>query len=144
EGSTARFRWTRPGIRIERAMTIAMKPMPRVAWAAARAAYLDRMRPWVEERLHRMSRGQKHPVRDFLFEYYSFRPAHLLRWSPGVGVLLENARPPDLEWGKDFTATADGLVLTADTFPAHRVSFVGWAVQYLEGIAARPPLYGCF
>jgi hypothetical protein len=30
------------------------------------------------------------------------------------------------------------------SFPAHRRSFVRWALKYLEGIAARPALFGCF
>ena len=34
----------------------------------------------------------KHPVHDFLFTYYSFRPAQLRRWSPGYGVVLADAR----------------------------------------------------
>ena len=33
-------------------------------------------------------RGVKHPVHDFLFTYYSQRPAQLRRWHPGSGVAL--------------------------------------------------------
>ena len=33
-------------------------------------------------------RGAKHPVHDFLFTYYSYRPAQLRRWHPGYGVGL--------------------------------------------------------
>jgi hypothetical protein len=113
-------------------------------WRARQAEHAERLRPFAADRVGRMMRQEKHPVRDFLFEYYSFRPAHLLRWSPGVGVLLENARPDDLEWGRDFTPSPDGLILTAESFPTHRASFAGWALSYLEGIAARPPLFGCF
>ncbi|HKA05856.1 MAG TPA: 3-methyladenine DNA glycosylase, partial [Gemmataceae bacterium] len=40
--------------------------------------------------------------------------------------------------------TVGGLVLPADTFPTHRMSFVRWAHSYLKGIAQRPPIYGCF
>jgi hypothetical protein len=90
-----------------------------------------------------MSRREKHPVRDFLFQYYSFRPAHLLRWSPGPGVVLENARPSDILW-KEFESVGVGLALPIDAFPTHRLSFVRWAHSYLEGIAQRPPIYGCF
>ena len=46
-------------------------------WLRARDAYRSRMRPWVESRLRRRSRHDQHPVHDFLFEYYSFRPAQL-------------------------------------------------------------------
>ncbi len=39
----------------------------------------------------RARRGEKHPVEDFLFTYYSFRPAQLRRWHPGAGVALADA-----------------------------------------------------
>ncbi len=58
------------------------------------------MRPWADDRLRRMSRHEKHPVYDFLFEYYSFRPAHLLRWTPGFGVTLEDATREDVAWSE--------------------------------------------
>ena len=41
---------------------------------------------------HRRRSGVKHPVHDFLFTYYSQRPAALRRWHPGWGVALEDAR----------------------------------------------------
>src|SRR3954453_3125849 len=67
-------------------------------WRDRRAAYLDRVRPWALDRMRRAGRQQKHPVYDFLFEYYSLRPSYLLRWSPGVAVRLEGATPDDLDW----------------------------------------------
>jgi hypothetical protein len=117
--------------------------LPEPVWRARQARHVERLRPFAEERTARSARHDKHPVRDFLFEYYSFRPAHLLRWSPGVNVVLENARPSDIGW-KEFMRVDSGLVLTADAFPARRRSFVQWALNYLEGIAARPAQFGCF
>lgn len=91
-----------------------------------------------------MARGTKHPVRDFLFTYYSYRPALLLRWSPGPDVLLAGATAEQLGWGHDFTATPEGLVLRASDFPAQRRSFVTWACDYLQRTGERTPLFGCF
>ena len=120
-----------------------MDRLPEAVWRDRLARHVDRLNPFVADRLERMSRREKHPVRDFLFQYYSFRPAHLLRWTPGPDTIVENARPADLEW-IEFTPTHGGLFLPAASFPAHRRSFVRWALGYLEGIAARPPVYGCF
>ena len=39
----------------------------------------------------RRARGERHPVEDFLFTYYSHRPAQLRRWHPGWGVRLADA-----------------------------------------------------
>jgi hypothetical protein len=117
--------------------------LPEPVWRDRLARHVERLAPFADDRLTRMSRREKHPVHDFLFQYYSFRPAHLLRWSPGPDVLLENARPSDVAWN-EFQPADGGLVLPADLFPAHRRSFVRWAHNYLEGIARRPPVYGCF
>src|SRR3954470_2728414 len=106
-----------------------MRVILRVSWEAERAAYLTRVRPWAEHRLDRMSRRQKHPVYDFLFEYYSFRPAHLMRWTSGFGVTLESATREDVAWG-EFEECDSGLSLSASAFPRHRVSYLQWAVEY--------------
>ena len=90
-----------------------------------------------------MARGQKHPVYDFLFEYYSFRPAHLLRWTPGFGVALDGATRADVAWA-EFVPGDGGLILPASAFPAHRVSYLRWAVGYLDAVLAREPSFACF
>ncbi|HEX3147501.1 MAG TPA: 3-methyladenine DNA glycosylase [Gemmataceae bacterium] len=112
-------------------------------WRELLARHRERLAPFALDRVERSARREKHPVRDFLFEYYSYRPAHLLRWTPGPNVILENAAPGDLPW-IEVTPVAGGLVLRADSFPDHRRSFAKWALEYLEGIAQRPPLFGCF
>jgi hypothetical protein len=117
--------------------------LPESVWRKRRARHAERLSPFANERLERMARREKHPVHDFLFEYYSFRPAHLVRWSPGPGVVLENAVHADIEW-KGFESTDSGLILPATSFPAHRVDSARWALTYLQRIAARPPLFGCF
>jgi hypothetical protein len=111
-------------------------------WQREREAYLARVRPLAADRLQRMSRQQKHPVYDFLFEYYSFRPAHLLRWSPGCGVLLENATREDILWS-EFTASDNGLSLDAAAFPEQRLGYLRWATPYLEATLTREPSFGC-
>ena len=119
-----------------------MLPIPRSSWQSDRAAYFDRVGPWVHDRLERMSRQQKHPVHDFLFEYYSFRPAHLLRWTPGFGVLLEDATRDDVAW-TEFRPSDRGLSLDVRDFPAHRGSYLKWAVAYLRATLDREPSFTC-
>lgn len=120
-----------------------MDSLPEPVWRDRVTRHRERLAPFVEDRLVRTARREKHPVRDFLFEYYSFRPAQLRRWTPGPDVLLESARPVDVPWN-EFVATNDGFVLPAASFPERRRSFLHWALDYLVGIAARPPLFGCF
>ncbi|HEV3386173.1 MAG TPA: 3-methyladenine DNA glycosylase [Gemmata sp.] len=116
--------------------------MSRSTWQAAKEAYLERVRPWADDRLQRMSRGQKHPVYDFLFEYYSFRPSHLLRWSPGTSIILEEAGRDDVCWS-EFIQSGNGLSLSVSSFPDHRVSYLQWAVRYLRATLAKEPDFTC-
>ncbi len=61
------------------------------AWQTARDSYLIELEPRVRARRKRRSRGEKDPVEDFLWEYYSLRGGRLLTWSQGAGVVLEEA-----------------------------------------------------
>jgi hypothetical protein len=49
-------------------------------WLARRAAHEQRVQVWLGPHQARAARGEKHPVHDFLFSYYAFRPAWLRRW----------------------------------------------------------------
>ena len=107
----------------------------------------------IDARLHEERRGRRRqavfadlPDGAFVLvdeEPWLVRGDHLLRWTPGPDVLLENACAADVDWN-DFVVIDGGLVLSSCGFPDHRRSFVNWALSYLEGIASRPPTYGCF
>ncbi|MCX6397628.1 MAG: 3-methyladenine DNA glycosylase [Propionibacteriales bacterium] len=55
------------------------------------AAHVARLAPYIEPHLERRAAGIKHPVHDFLFTYYSYRPAQLMRWQP-AGALDPSKR----------------------------------------------------
>ncbi len=63
---------------------IEVETLPESVWQARRDAHLSELDPVVQAHLDRRSSAQKHPVIDFLFEYYRFRPSALMRWSPGL------------------------------------------------------------
>jgi hypothetical protein len=61
-------------------------------------AHEARVDALLADHLERRRQGLAHPVHDFLFTYYSFRPAQLRRWSPGGGSTAEvEARRPLIE-----------------------------------------------
>ena len=113
-------------------------------WTAREQAHLDRVRRFVEPHERRARAGQAHPVWDFLFCYYTLRPAQLRRWHPGHGVVLagEVARAKYLGrsgYGAHpagVTVTGEFLVARADT-----VRFIG---ALLRATAARPARLNCF
>ncbi|MDP9797229.1 hypothetical protein J2S43_005741 [Catenuloplanes nepalensis] len=96
-------------------------------WRAREAAHEARVDTWIVPHLERRRRGIKHPVLDFLFSYYSHRPAQLRRWHPGFGVRLEN-----------------GPVSDDVAFLAKRSESVAWIRGLLAATAGRAGQFGCF
>lgn len=98
----------------------------------------------MKDHVTRSLRAEKHPVYDFLFEYYTFRPAHLQRYSPGIGVLLEQADHDVLDWPKHFTMNDRGALINPAAFPERRLLFLRWGTRFLEATLERPPVFHCF
>ena len=109
----------------------------------ARAAHRARLAPWVEARHARRPRGEAHPVWDFLFEYYSFKPGQLTRYSPGLGVTIE-VDAGDLDWSEYYREIPGGAALDPGLFPARRESYLSWAVAFLHAVSGREPHFACF
>lgn len=68
-----------------------MEVLARDEWQARAAAHAARIDAYVAPHLARHEARVTHPVHDFLFTYYSQRPAQLRRWHPGFGVALSDA-----------------------------------------------------
>jgi len=116
--------------------------LPEAEWRAREAAHQDRLTPFLEAHLARKHKGVPHPVHDFLFEYYNYRPAQLLRWSPGIQVYLEGSAEEFLT-RRYFRDGPQGVGLYPDSLPESRRSAAQWIVQLLEATAHRAPFFGC-
>lgn len=112
-------------------------------WQAAARVHEARLRPVLDPYLDRRGQGHKDPVMDFLFEYYAFRPAHLLRWSPGLGVALAGPAADTFLDQSEFVRTAVGVALDPNRFPERRLSSVRWVRRLLASTAAQAPFFGC-
>ncbi|MFE9690401.1 3-methyladenine DNA glycosylase [Micromonospora sp. NPDC005806] len=126
-------------------MTAALAPaaaLDAADWQARRRAHQERVDAWLAPHLARRRSGVKHPVEDFLFTYYSHRPAQLRRWHPGPGVVLRDADPD--EFGPDYRATDAGVTLDSDRVRARRAESIFWIRALLAATAGRPAQFGCF
>ncbi len=119
---------------------MAVDTLTRAAYEARAEAHTARLAPYVEPHLARRARGEQHPVHDFLFTYYSQRPARLLRWHPGHPAAVDDehvrSQRPLLE------ATHRLLAATASR-PAHTGCFGlhEWAMVYrADGTRHPQPL----
>ncbi|WP_117213898.1 3-methyladenine DNA glycosylase [Allorhizocola rhizosphaerae] len=88
-------------------------------WEERRRAHERRVDALIGDHLARRRSGIKHPVLDFLFTYYSFRPAQLRRWHPGLGE----------SGGEPVKVRRDS---------------VRWIHDLLVATANRPGHFGCF
>jgi hypothetical protein len=119
--------------------------LPEEIWKPRQSLHEERTRPWVAGRLHRREFGLKHPVEDFLFDYYPFRASHLQRWGPGYGVVLEGDGAEIFLGQTGYEAHPGGGVwLNPASFPANRRDGLVWAKRILAATGERAPQFGCF
>ncbi len=122
-------------------MTLALS---RSEWQERERAHQARADALTAEHRSRAARGEKHPVWDFLFSYYSYKPARLRRWHPGSGVTLHDA-PERVGWRWYSVATGSESVMPdAAAFAKERADLAGLVERMLRRTAARPGQFGCF
>ncbi|MFE6510158.1 3-methyladenine DNA glycosylase [Nocardioides sp. NPDC057767] len=111
--------------------------LSRDEWTQRARSHRSRLAPYVEPHLARRGARVKHPVNDFLFTYYSYRPAQLLRWHPGFGVTLSDAA----EYA-DLRGYSNGTVSLE--FLADKRLLVETLLKLLRATASRDGNFGCF
>ena len=112
-------------------------------WRPLEVAHHARVDAVTAGHLSRRHDARKHPVQDFLFTYYSHRPAQLRRWHPGPEVVLEGASER-ADW-KCYRYADGAAALDLEDFLATRAAATVRLVKdLLSATAARPAQLGCF
>lgn len=125
-------------------------------WTTLRNEHRQRVAELTGDARARRSRGERHPVWDFMFNYYPVSPGKLARWHPGAGTWLE------METDARGSEGASGKI---DLLPRHKDHYVqrgnawgldverhwedrGKSIQFihrlLRNTKQRPPQLGCF
>lgn len=114
-------------------------------WRERARLHLERARRHTGPARARRDRRQRHPMADFLFEYYPFPFSLLDQWQPQYGQALE--------WGDDAPRAPfngrcyrlDGGVLMADPrlLGAKERVRLGWILELLEATRDRAPNFAC-
>jgi hypothetical protein len=112
-------------------------------WQERRRVHEARVDAWIRPHQARTSRGEKHPVYDFLFEYYRFRPSWLRRWHPGPDIVLAGTAAREFLRWPEYAATPDGVTINVAALEPRRES-LAWMVSLLQLTAARPPQFACY
>ncbi len=105
------------------------------------AAHEQRVDALVGPHMKRRQAGRSHPVFDFLFTYYSYRPAHLRRWHPGVGAVLAGDAPHQ-RW-RGYVRRSDGVAIDPGMLDERRET-ISWIRDLLSATESRPAFTGCF
>ena len=113
-------------------------------WRERTAAHEARVDTATSAHLARRRDHRKHPVEDFLFTYYAFKPAQLRRWHPGAGTsLVGAARAPQVDW-RFYEVDGDVVGVDVEAFTAARGDTLRFVRELLVGTAGRPARFGCF
>ncbi|MFA7324864.1 MAG: 3-methyladenine DNA glycosylase [Candidatus Nanopelagicales bacterium] len=111
-------------------------------WRALQAAHAERVRPWIEPRLARRYVGHRHPVDDFLFEYYPYSSGKLATWHPGWGVILRGNSSEFLA-STAYVESEDGVTVGHEGL-RKRAGRLAKAKEIVEATTSRPGQFGCF
>ncbi|MDZ7715779.1 MAG: 3-methyladenine DNA glycosylase [Balneolaceae bacterium] len=113
-------------------------------WQGLKNSHEERISELIDGYMARRQEQAKHPVLDFLFEYYAFRPSYLRKWSPGFGVLLKGATRSDTPQLSELIFTDKGAFLNPDLLPDNRNSAIQWILKMLKNSLEKQPSFGCF
>jgi hypothetical protein len=130
--------------------------IPAAQWRASQARHVDRVVELTSGHQSRAGLGIPHPVEDFLFTYYSLRPAQIRRWYPGAGVALADA-PDRAAWrfhrvlppagsssGAPGVSDGPSVAVDAAAFVRARSSQSAFTRRLLAATGATPGQFGCF
>ncbi len=130
----------------------AVRPPPvfldRATWTQLEADHQREVDELTSAHRARVAESRTHPVEDFLFTYYSFRPSQLRRWHPGARFALLDAGER-AEWRFHRVLTVPGsdgpaVVANVDEFFGARGRSVSFIRGLLTSTAAATPAFGCF
>lgn len=117
--------------------------LTRPEWTSLREAHEHRAHGLLAEVIARHARGQRHPVEDFMFDYYRLRPGQLVEWHPGVGrACLEADELAARRW---YRVSEDGAAeVDVEAVVSARSTTVAFTRELLSATASRPAHFGCF
>ncbi|MDQ1203696.1 3-methyladenine DNA glycosylase [Microbacterium sp. SORGH_AS_0862] len=114
-------------------------------WRSRERRHAERADALTAGRRARVARGRTHPVEDFLFTYYGYKPALLRRWHPGTAYALADAAHEDrADWRWYVRGENDSVRVDARAFAAEKRLLLTGVAAILEGTRGRSAQYGCF
>ncbi len=121
---------------------VALAELDEDIWRERQRLHGQRVEPWIAPRRARRSAGRRHPVDDFLFDYYPYSAGRLATWHPGHGVVLLGCADSFLGFPA-YHRHGGGVTVDASLLQA-RAERLRFARTLLGATAERAPQWGCF
>lgn len=121
-----------------------MSVIERRSWYVARQHHQLVVSGWVDNRLRRRSHGLKHPVDDFMFEYYPISPNKLKTWHPGIGHNLQIEQDDKSDFKSEIYMYSHGHLAVSQEWLNKNVNELEKTIQFLTMTANRNALNSCF
>ncbi|QTE28675.1 3-methyladenine DNA glycosylase [Pengzhenrongella sicca] len=117
-------------------------------WRPVAAAHAARADALTAGHRARRGTGERHPIDDFLYDYYTIKPSLLRRWHPGPGVVLRadpGGTPAEHSAWRWYAVDGAGSVsLDVRAFLSDRGDTARYVRTLLEATASRRAHVGCF
>lgn len=124
---------------------VATNPLlTRDSWLAEKLRHEEIVQPWISPRLARRAIQKKHPVDDFLFEYYPISANKLRTWHPGFGFELD-AYEEDYEYFNNAHYCFNERVISlSKNWLESKNEEITKTLTFLQATKQRPARTGCF
>lgn len=115
------------------------------AWHARAASHLERVQRWTLPYKERRSRHEKHPVHDFLFQYYMYSPGKLEAWHPAPSEsLADSPQARDRFGAPEYRVDAGVLTHDLGALSHKGREQLHEVVDVLVATQSRPANFGCY
>jgi hypothetical protein len=115
----------------------------RAAWRNQANEHRQIVSQWTSGRLSRRAIGEKHPVDDFLFDYYPISPAKLASWFPTFDEALEAQSQDYSDFNERIYAFNGGCIALRSSWLVEHEPKAQYAVEFLSRVATREAKIGC-
>lgn len=114
-------------------------------WQARASAHLERVQRWTAPFRERRSRGEVHPVYDFLFQYYHYSGGRLETWHPGPDEQLVDSPEARAQFDGPVYQAIDGVIRRhASALSPAECATLNRVLHVLCSTQNRPANFGCY
>lgn len=120
-------------------------PLRAADWTARADKHFERVQRWTLPHRQRRSRHEKHPVLDFLFEYYMFSAAKLETWHPAPTESLEDSPEARRRFASPEYRAVDGVIVRdPSTLSPEDIDRLAEIARILRITQSRTANFGCY